>query len=71
MTEPTKDQQDNWHLCNVIREYHEAYMAVLEYTQRYVDSGGDRGRIPAEWVKLDQRRDLAYQAMIKAAGIEA
>lgn len=69
MTEPTKDQQDNWHLCNVIREYHEAYQAVLKFTNNYIHNGGDLTRVPVRWQELDELRHEKYMAMINAAGL--
>jgi len=43
-------------VLRVVREYDEAYTAVLAYTDKYLESGGTPLTMPKRWHQLDEIR---------------
>lgn len=56
-------------LTAAIKEYAEAYAAVITFTHAYLDNNGDTSRPPEEWAKLDDARGEKFVAMLKLAGV--
>ena len=56
-------------LTTAIKEYAEAYTAVITFTHSYLDNSGDTSHPPEEWAKLDETRGEKFAAMLKLAGV--